>query len=132
MARILIVDDEQFVRDSIARILERAGHTVALADGCDAGLDACRKACPDLVITDIIMPGQDGVEFIRRLRAEGCGAPIVAISGGGNLAPEGYQPGAITTTAYLAAATKAGASVTLSKPFERKELLDAVRSALAG
>jgi CheY-like chemotaxis protein len=130
MAKILIVDDEPFVRESMGRILERAGHTVTLADCGAAGMHAYEDGRHDLVITDVIMPGEDGVDFIRRLRASGCTAPIVAISGGGNLEPEGYKPGAVTTAAYLAAATNAGANSALIKPFDRKQLLGIVESVL--
>jgi CheY-like chemotaxis protein len=132
MAKILIVDDDRDVRESVAKVLERAGHEVALADSGAAGLQTLDALSADLIITDVIMPGQNGVEFIRQLRDTGCTTPIVAISGGGNLAPDGYVPGAITTTAYLAAAGKFGANATLTKPFDRRQLLDIVNSTLAG
>lgn len=132
VAKILIVDDEQFVRESMARILERAGHEVNISDSGPAGLRAFQEGGADLVITDVIMAGQDGVDLIRQLRTAGCKARIIAISGGGNMAPAGYTPGAITTSAYLAAAIKAGADASLTKPFDRKGLLDLVESVLAG
>ncbi len=57
---------------------------------------------------------------------------IVAISGGGNFDVIGYQPAAITTTAYLAAAKRAGAHLILTKPFESRELIEAVEHVIAG
>jgi two-component system response regulator AtoC len=131
MARILIVDDEKDVREAMARILERAGHQVDLAGNAPAGIQAFEKEGADLVITDIIMPGQHGVDLIKHLREAGCAAPVIAISGGGNMAAAGYEPGAITTSAYLAAAGKAGAAASLTKPFERRQLLELVDSVLS-
>jgi len=131
MAKVLIVDDDRDVRESMAKILRRAGHEVTLAESGAAGTEAIGRDGADIIITDIIMPAQNGVDFIRQLRSSGCTTPILAISGGGNLAPEGYLPQAITTTAYLAAAEKYGANATLTKPFGRQELLDIVNSVLA-
>jgi len=132
MAKVLIVDDEKDVRDSVARILQRAGHVVDVADNGEAGMQAYMADGADLIITDVIMPGQHGVDLIKQLREAGCTAGIIAISGGGNLAAAGYAPGAITTSAYLAAAGKVGADASLTKPFERKQLLELVESVLGG
>ena len=132
MAKVLIVDDEKDVRDSVARILQRAGHEVDLAGSGEAGMQAYMAGGADLIITDVILPGQHGVDLIKQLRQAGCTAAIIAISGGGNLAAAGYMPGAITTSAYLAAAGKGGADATLTKPFERKQLLELVESVLSG
>lgn len=131
MKKILIIDDEKDVRESMAKALRRAGFEVSLAETGSAGMNAYRAGSADLIITDVIMPGVNGVDFIKQLRQAGCAAPIIAISGGGNLEPQGYAPEAITTSAYLAAAEKAGADAVLTKPFERKELLELVDSVLA-
>jgi len=131
MARILIVDDEPDVREVLARILKRAGHQVAVAHSGPAGMQAYRANGADLIITDVIMPGQNGVDLVKELQDAGCTARIIAISGGGNLATAGYAPGTIMTSAYLAAAAKVGANAVLCKPFERKELLELVNSLLA-
>jgi DNA-binding response OmpR family regulator len=122
--KILIIDDERDVRDSVRKFLERAGYEVSVADGGAAGLEAYRSQGADVVITDIIMPQQNGVDVITALRGTDDHVRIIAISGGGNFGPSGYLPAAITTNAYLAAASKAGASAVLTKPFERQELLD--------
>jgi CheY-like chemotaxis protein len=120
MARILVIDDDEQVRGAIRRILERAGHTVVdVADG-EAGMRAQREQPADLIITDIFMPGQDGIETIRQLRREFPGGKIIAISGGDR-----------THTMDLRKdAGLFGASRTLGKPFELTELLKAVSELL--
>jgi CheY-like chemotaxis protein len=130
MPTALIIDDEPSVREALARTLETMGFAVRFAvDGID-GLNAYRTEPADLVITDIIMPRANGVETIRALRAEFPKVRILAISGGGNFGPISYEPGAITTTAYLAAAEKAGADAILTKPFDRSELRAQVQQLL--
>ena len=80
----------------------------------------------DMVITDIVMPGMDGISVMNEVRKTHPDMPIIVISGGGNIAPMEYEPTAIMTTAYLASAAEAGADITLTKPFGREELLEAV------
>ncbi|MDE2349828.1 MAG: response regulator [Gammaproteobacteria bacterium] len=130
MPEVMIVDDETDVRDAIRRVLERAGYAVRSADNGAQALDALESRGADLVITDIIMPVMDGVEAIQAIRARHPRTRIVAISGGGNFGVAEYQPEAITTTAYLAAAGQAGADALLTKPFDSAEILGAVRRAL--
>jgi CheY-like chemotaxis protein len=129
VAKILIIDDEEDVRDAIRLILERAGHDVTIAPNSFAGLALLEQQPMDIVMTDIVMPGQNGVETIRQLRQDFPRMKIIAISGGGNLGPAGYQPGAIKTAAYLAAAKSAGADLACTKPFDRQELLNAIEQA---
>ncbi len=71
-----------------------------------------------------------GIDVIRAIRAQNNPVRIIAISGGGNFGPLGYQPEAITTSAYLQAATKAGADAILTKPFDKDDLLSIVRQLL--
>ena len=130
--RLLIVDDEADVRAAMARVLRRAGFEVRLADSAERAIAALRAESAELVITDMIMPRQNGAELIRTLKQEFPAIHIVAISGGGNFWPQGYRPDAITTSAYLAAARTAGADAVLAKPFEIVELLELVRAVLAG
>ena len=126
MPGILIIDDEEDVRDALQMILEGAGHTVRTATNGKEGLELQRKEPADLVITDIIMPEKDGVRIIKEMREEFPAVRIVAISGGGGVQPLSYKPGAITTTAYLAAAKEVGADRIFTKPFDREELIKAV------
>ena len=127
MHSILVIDDEVDVRDGMKRVLDRAGFSVRIIDNATDALLELEREPADVVITDIIMPKLNGVDAISRIVQEFPSVRIVAISGGGNFDPSSYQPAAITTTAYLAAAKKAGAHLILTKPFESAELIDAVR-----
>ena len=116
MLKILLIDDDESMRPTMQRMLERLGHQVwAEADG-DAGLARARQLAPDLVITDIIMPERDGIETIEGLRRLPRVPKIIAISGGGRLSAENL----------LALAGKLGAQYTLAKPFTREELQQAI------
>jgi CheY-like chemotaxis protein len=130
MANILIIDDEKDVRNVLKEVLERAGYDAIVAANAREGLEKLESKGADLIITDVIMPGIDGVAAVKQIREDHPDVPIIVISGGGNVAPMEYEPGAISTSAYLASATNAGANRTLTKPFERQELLDAVRALL--
>ena len=132
MAKLLIIDDEEDIRIVLRQILERAGYEVDVAADASEGMDLLRASGADLVITDIIMPGKDGVQTVYDIRMEFPNTRIIVISGGGNVKPMEYEPAAIATTAYLASATAAGADLALTKPFEREELLDAVKGLLDG
>lgn len=127
MTSIIVIDDEEDIRDVLEEVLQRAGFDVATAGNSAEGLELLRDNGADLVITDIIMPGRDGVDTVRDIRAEFPNTRVIVISGGGNVTPMEYEPSAIKTSAYLASASAAGADVTLTKPFDRGELLTAVR-----
>jgi DNA-binding response OmpR family regulator len=129
MAAILIIDDEPEVCRALTRVLTRAGFGVTVASAAES-IAAFEREPPDIVITDIIMPKVHGIDIIKSIRAKSTSARIIAISGGGNFGPLRYEPGAITTQAYLAAAAKAGADEVLSKPFDKRDLLAAVRRVL--
>jgi len=130
MPSVLVVDDDVEVGEVIRRVLERGGFSVRVVNSAGAALDAVIESEPDVVITDVIMPRQNGVDLIRVLRAHCPQIRIVAISGGGSFGPSSFKPDAISTHAYLAAADAAGAGEVLSKPFDMDELLRAVRRQL--
>ena len=74
--KILVVDDERAVRDALRRALELEGYEVALAaDGAEALAPARGERKPDAVVLDVLMPGIDGLEVCRRLRATGTACP---------------------------------------------------------
>ena len=116
MATILIIDDEAQMLTLYRAILEREGFRVVESTDGNKGIEICRNESIDLVITDIIMPGKEGIETILELRQEFPKMGIVAVSGGGRLGPDNY----------LLLAEKMGAQRALSKPFKREELLKAV------
>lgn len=118
MVRVLVIDDNQDVRDLIQFILEGAGYAVELAPDGEAGLRSQRARPADVVITDIFMPNQDGLETIARLREEYPRVRVIAMSGGGGSAIKGGR--------YLSTAREIGAHVLLPKPFGLDQLLRAV------
>jgi two-component system, NtrC family, sensor kinase len=111
--RILVVDDEQAVAESLARLLVGYGHQVVLATDGEIGLHRYREQPFDLVITDAVMPVMDGAEFVTRLRSFDARAHILAISGQ-------------TATARVDRMLQAGAFGFVSKPFVVDELLEAI------
>jgi DNA-binding NtrC family response regulator len=119
-ARILIIDDEVQIREMLSQMLTREGYQVVHARDGKEGMQACREQTIDLIITDIIMPEKDGIEMILELRHGFPALKVIAISGGGRLGPNGY----------LEMAKKLGAHRTFFKPFNRKEILDAVQELL--
>lgn len=116
MAKILIIDDDAQVREMVALVLTRAGHEVTQAQDGDAGLKLARATSFKVVVTDIVMPNKEGLETIVELRREAPEVKIVAISGGGRIAPSDY----------LSIAKRLGADRVFAKPVERKALLEAV------
>lgn len=127
MTKVIIIDDEEDIRIVLEEIFVRAGFDVAVASNGTDGLNLLREQGADLVITDVIMPGSDGVEIAYDVRMEFPSTKIIVMSGGGNAASLGYEPAAITTSAYLASAAAVGADLTLTKPFDRDELLKAAK-----
>jgi CheY-like chemotaxis protein len=127
---VLVVDDEPFVREALKRVLEGDGVLVEMAADAETALAWLKGEAIDLVILDVIMPGMDGVQLIRKLHAEYPEVRSIAISGGGNFELGGYRPDAVSTRAYLAAAANAGADATLAKPFDSAELEAVVRPLL--
>jgi len=121
--RILLIDDDELLRVAISDLLESEGYAVATAQDGDEGLAAFQAERPDLVITDIMMPGKDGIETIMSLTKEQPPPRIIAISGGG---------GHLDSLSYLRMAQELGADRILEKPFRAKVLLDTIDDVLAG
>jgi CheY-like chemotaxis protein len=122
MPSVLVVDDEDQVRQLIRESLEQAGYAVQEARDGKEGLDQYRKQAADVVIMDVMMPDQDGLESILILRREFPAARVIAITGGSDM---------IGILNFLDVAKMMGARRTLQKPFELHALLDAVAAELA-
>jgi DNA-binding NtrC family response regulator len=119
--RVLVVDDDASIRSTLRKVLTNAGYDVVLAHNGLEALRLLREDGMDLVILDLFMPVQDGVETIIHFRAMGRTTPVIVISGGGprdmDLLPE---------------AKLLGAYYTLQKPFTHAEIMALVNSALQG
>ncbi len=124
MANILIVDDEPAVQTTIRLLLERAGHRVTVAGDGHSALALFAASRFDLLILDIFMPGMDGLETMRSIRAQQPAIPIIVISG------RLITPGADAEPDFLKMATRLGAVTGLQKPFRPDALLAAVNSCL--
>lgn len=120
MAQILLIDDDDLLRSVLAKALGHAGHTVIQAADGQQGVELARATSLDLVITDLIMPVQEGVETIMVLRRERPTLPVIAISGGLS-----------NSKLYLEIAAKVGARRVLPKPFTPQELTAAIDEVLA-
>jgi putative two-component system response regulator len=115
--RILVVDDESAARTALAVLLRREGYEVFEASDGASALAACASFCPDLVLLDILMPGMNGFEVCRRIKAtpETRLTPVVLITG-------------LSATEDRIQGINAGAEDFLSKPIDVNELLARVRS----
>lgn len=120
MAKILIIEDDEEVREYLERVLSRAGYECSSAPNGKAGVEVFNNDPADLVITDIIMPEKDGIETIMDLRRKNSSLKVIAISGGGRAEPENY----------LHSAKLLGANRTMKKPFTNEEMLEAIRQLL--
>ena len=118
MARILLIDDEKMVRETFSMLLESAGHSVDQAEDGVAGVAHFKKQRPDLVITDIFMPEQEGIGTILAIRELDAKVPIIAVTGGSG------------AELNLTSATKLGATRALLKPVRKDALLVAVDESL--
>ncbi|NJN63969.1 MAG: response regulator [Acidobacteria bacterium] len=119
--RILVIEDDDQTRRMLVQMMARAGYDVREAQNGRVGIEKVRGETVDLVVTDILMPEQDGLETIRDLRALFPAIPIIAISGGGH---DGILD-------FLPVARQLGARRTFRKPTDRAALLEAVREELA-
>jgi DNA-binding response OmpR family regulator len=120
MARILIIDDDDTLRGIIAKSLSHAGHEISQANNGRKGVALFRSAPTDLVVTDLVMPEQEGMETIKILHRDFPQTPIIAMSGGLDGSP-----------LYLDLTRRLGARVTLTKPFTLQQLKQVIDGILA-
>ena len=116
--RILVIDDEAAIRDSLRMILEYEDYRFLGASSGQEGIALAQRERPDLVLLDIKMPGMDGMEVLRSLRATNEGLPVVMVSGHG-------------TTATAVDAIKSGATDFLEKPLSSERVIVTLRNVLA-
>ena len=117
---VLVIDDDPAVLDSLATLFEIHGISIATAQDGVAGLEVFRRTSPAVVLTDIIMPEQDGIGAILQMRRERPGVKIIAMSGGGR----------IGKSDFLTVAKSLGADSVVPKPFDIDELVTTIRGHL--
>jgi CheY-like chemotaxis protein len=124
MLRILIIDDDEHVREATRIVLTANGYDVLTANGGPAGIAMIRENAVDLVILDVFMPGMDGLTTAQAIHSEHPNLPIIAVSG---FMFGGQCP---TMPFFNEMAAEAGAISTLYKPFKPSDLVQAIEKAL--
>jgi DNA-binding NtrC family response regulator len=120
MARILVIDDQDSIRRVVRRALEQDGHEVFDASDGELGMEILESHSFDVVITDIFMPGQDGIVTLRQVRKRFPAVKVIVISGGDSTGMMDLRQDAELL----------GAVKSLQKPFNAREIMDLVRSVL--
>lgn len=120
MARVIVIDDQEPIRRIVRRALEQAGHEVFDASDGEMGVQLLVRHSADVVLSDIFMPGQDGIQTLRQLRKEFPAVKVIVMSGGDSTGMLDLR-----RDAELLGAVKS-----LSKPFTAREIVEAVQSVL--
>lgn len=120
MASILVIEDEIEIQRLLRNFLEGEGYQVFEASEGGEGIRLYREKKIDLIVTDLLMPGKEGIETIIQLKQDFPDVKIIAISGGGQIEPE----------FFLECAKSFGAVCSFTKPFRCRELLAAVKKYL--
>lgn len=118
MKRIIIIEDDQIIRESLKEILELNSYEVIAMESSMDLMKKIPKFKPDILITDIIMPDMDGIEIIIEAKKTLPDIKLIAISGGGMIDSENY----------LYTAKSLGADLTLKKPFAPDQLISAIKN----
>jgi two-component system response regulator FixJ len=117
MTLVYIVDDDEAVRDSLSILVESAGYEVEVFELAWAALDRCRARRPDCILSDVRMPGMDGIEFQEKLVDNGVDVPVVIMTGHGDVR-------------LAVRAMKAGALDFIEKPFDDNAILASITEAI--
>jgi len=120
MARIIVIDDQEPIRRIVRRALENDGHTVLDASDGEAGMALLEREPAEVVITDIFMPGMDGIQTLREIRKRFPAIKVIAISGGDSSGLLDLRHDAELL----------GAMKSLQKPFNARDIVELVRSVL--
>jgi DNA-binding NtrC family response regulator len=121
MARIIVIDDQEPIRRIVRRALENEKHQVFEADDGEAGMALLDREPVDVVITDIFMPGWDGIQTLREIRKRYPAVKVIAMSGGDSTGILDLRKDAELL----------GAVKSLQKPFNAREIVELVRTVLA-
>lgn len=113
---ILVIDDDASIREMLQSMLEESGFNVILKENGAQGFTAFQNNHVDLIITDIIMPGQEGIETIQAVRQVDASIPIIAISG----------THFFNSNDYSEMVTAFGANYTICKPFKKQVILSTI------
>lgn len=122
MATILLVEDDDLVRDMLGQMLQRSSHNVITANNGEEATEILKSSNPDIMITDLIMPKKSGITLISEVKNKHPNMEIISISGGGRLDPTGY----------LDLSESIGATVSFEKPVDKLALLMAIDLLLQG
>ncbi len=120
MARIIVIDDQEPIRRVVRRALEKEGHEVLEASDGEIGEQLLERSPADVVITDIFMPGQDGILTLRQIRKRFPAVKVIVMSGGDSTGMMDLR-----RDAELLGAVKS-----LPKPFNARDIVDVVRAVL--
>lgn len=120
MARIIVIDDQEPIRRVVRRALEKEGHDVLDASDGELGIQLLERATADVVITDIFMPGQDGILTLRQIRKRFPAVKVIVMSGGDSTGMMDLR-----RDAELLGAVKS-----LPKPFNARDIVDVVQAVL--
>jgi len=120
MARVIVIDDQEPIRRIVRTALERAGHEVLDAADGEVGLQLLERHATDVVLSDIFMPGMDGIQMLRQIRRQFPAVKVIVMSGGDSTGMLDLR-----RDAELLGAVKS-----LSKPFTTHEIVEIVNSVL--
>ena len=119
---VLIVDDDEPLRETLRRMVESVGYDVHCAEDARTAIDSVNSRVPDIIITDIYMPAGDGFELLNWLRNNGIRTPVIAMSGSTSGTGEYDQ---------LSVAEHLGAAAVIDKPFRQSKLVETIDRVLA-
>ena len=118
-AHLLVVEDDPEMRDLLRKVLEKEGYAVSVAPGTREAIASLSEARFDLVVTDLVMPGNGGLEILRVIREGDPALPVIIITAFGDWGS-------------YSQALEMGAAAYISKPLRMAELIAAIHAALAG
>ena len=121
-ATILLVEDEELLRAGVQEVLEIQGYKVITAPDGEQALACLAAQTIDLIITDLVMPKMDGVDFVKQLRTIKPDLPVIVVSGSTRNIMQRYGIDSIQVP---------GANASLPKPFKSVDLIEQVRQLLA-